>query len=341
VRIAVIIPFRGDAGTLLWALEGFALQRMPAGWELEVRVCGDGVELPALPEGTSRMSFFGVVSERVGISEAKNVLLRERPCDVVIFANADTRPVEEFVRVHVEKLMGLEAGSMVLGSSPYEVGAAGRTVFDVLKEETPMIFFYGNLEAGKGYDFRHAWNLNVSVRYADVERAGFFNPLLRPYGFEDLDLAYRMMGERRGVYFEPGAKVMHRHPMTFEQYLDREELLGVMSPVLHGANRVVFGKLHGAEDLELLAGRFRAWVEMDAAMHGWIYRRMEEWNGLPEGVLGEGKERERVMMGLYQMHVPLKRLAFRLGFLRGMELSGNGRWMERKAVGVWRKVIGV
>jgi hypothetical protein len=89
----------------------------------------------------------------------------------------------------------------VLGASPYEP-LPKPTVFDVLKEDSPMIFFYRGLRGGERYDFRHAWNLNVSVRYADLERIRFFQAEFRPYGFEDLDLAFRLMGQLPNVYFE-------------------------------------------------------------------------------------------------------------------------------------------
>jgi len=65
-----------------------------------------------------------------------------------------------------------------------------------------------------------------------------------------------------------------------------------------------------------------------------------EWARMGAGVLPpEPEARELLLMTIYQMHVPLKRLAFRLGFLRGMELVGDERWEERKAVGLWRAVV--
>ncbi|HUO06706.1 MAG TPA: glycosyltransferase family 2 protein [Phycisphaerae bacterium] len=341
MRIAVIIPFRGDSAVLAWALEGFAAQRLDDGTQLEVRLCGDGVVVPSLTRVSNpRITFQSVSSPRVGISEAKNLLLRDRPADVVIFANADTRPHSEFVQAHVRRLLSLPANSMVLGASPYEA-SSNPTVFDVLKEESPMIFFYRGLRGGDCCDFRHAWNLNVSVRYEDLERIRFFNSQFRPYGFEDLDLAFRLMGHSPNVYFEPAAAVVHRHPMTFDDYLQREELLGVMSPVLHAQNPVVFKQLHGTDDLDALTAQFQSWLTLDRAMHGWIYKRMQEWNSLPATALGMGNERDRLVMALYQMHVPLKRFAFRAGFLQGLQWREDGRWQERRSIGTWKKALGI
>ena len=146
--VAVVIPFRGDGEVLRWALAGFARQQLPADVRVEVRLCGDGVEVPAaaLPDvaqGARKTPVtFSITNSpiRLGVSEAKNVLLRGKKADLVILANADTRPAEGLVAAHVRRLLSLPEGSTVLGSSPYDAGP-NPNVFDILKEETPMIFF--------------------------------------------------------------------------------------------------------------------------------------------------------------------------------------------------------
>ena len=98
---------------------------------------------------------------------------------------------------------------------------------------------------------------------------GFFAEKLRPYGYEDLEFGFRLLGaQRKGVYFDPAAEMLHRHAMTLDQYLDREESLGVMTPVLHGVNPSLFEHLHGTRDLQGLAEKYRAWCAMDVASHG-------------------------------------------------------------------------
>ena len=78
---------------------------------------------------------------------------------------------------------------------------------------------------------------------------------------------------------------------------------------------------------------------MDEPMHRWIYQRLREWAAVPAESLGEGDARQRILMNLYQMHVPLKRLAFRLGFLKGMKLAEDAHWQERQAESLWRNII--
>ena len=83
-------------------------------------------------------------------------------------------------------------------------------------------------------------------------------------------LAYRLLGaEKKGILYEPRARVLRRHPMTLDQYLDREELLGIMAPVLARQCAAAFDLLHGTRDVEALTRIFRDWVKMDGAMHRW------------------------------------------------------------------------
>jgi hypothetical protein len=342
IRVSVIIPFRGNADTLRWVLDGFACQRLPADMLVDVRVGGDGCSPPPAPPvpPDSPLRFSMRTLARSGVAGAKNLLLQGLASDVLIFVNADTRPSVDFIAAHVSRLLSLPTGAMVLGSTPYESGV-GKTVLDALKEESPMVFFYDQMQPHQSYDYRHAWNLNISVRGEDFRRIGGFSTALRPYGYEDLDFAWRLMGTKPAVFYDPAAAVTHRHPMTVDEYLNREEGLGTVAPVLHRVNPPLFQALFGPRNLDALAGDYRAWVSLDAASHQWTYQRISEWADEPDSVLGlpGSDQRRRLVRTLYQMHVPLKRLAFRLGFLRGLELLDDSQWLARTSQGLWKQAI--
>jgi hypothetical protein len=98
--------------------------------------------------------------------------------------------------------------------------------------------------------------------------------------------------------------------------------------------------LHGERSIGELVEEFRRWVAMDVASHRWVYQRLQEWAVLPESSLGTGADATRLKLTIYQMHIPLKRFAFRLGVLRGMELVDDARWEERNATNTWKKALG-
>jgi len=349
MQVTVLIPFRGNPEVVSWVLEGFLLQQLAPGTKLTIYLGGDGCALPAIPSAPGpHIKIEARQLPRVGNSVAKNLLLEGggTAADILYLANADTRPDPDCVQRHVDRLLTLPAGSMVLGAAPYDDAPAGgaQTVFDRLKSATPLIFFYCLMTPGQWYDFRYTWTLNLSVRMADVQavsRGGeAFSSQLFPYGYEDLDLGFRLMGaNHKGIFYDDQAVVRHRHPMTLEQYLNREEMLGLMMPVVYDINRPMFAALLGTEDMESLAATYRIWVEMDRPVHRWIWTRLQDWVDQPAAVLGSQEQRQ--LDTIYQMHIPLKRLAFRLGFLRGLELRDEAHRLERKTVGLWRTAIGV
>lgn len=347
--IAAIIPFRGNPDICRWALEGFAVQELPADCNLEVRVCGDGMEPPLLPPEllaaaeANRITFSFRTVPHSGASEAKNALLYDWPADIVIFANSDTRPAADFVRIHAETLSKLPFGSMVLGFSPWEKPASP-TVLDALFADTPMIFFYNQMRPHQSYDFRHAWTLNLSTRYVDAMRAGGFEKYIRPVYYDDLVLGHRILGSnRKNIFYEPAAQSSHRHPTTLDQYFNREELLGLMLPVLARNCPEIFAALYPDHTLADLVAEARAWINMDIASHRWIYQRLQEWSALPESVLGDpaSPDTTRLKLTIFQMHIPLKRFAFRLGLLRGLDMVDDAHWQQRTAANTWKNALGI
>ena len=349
MQVSAILPFRGDPTILLWTLEGFLQQQLSPGTQLTIYLGGDGCPLPPLPASPNPQIHLDARQlPRVGNSVAKNLLLAAggQDADILYLANADTRPDPQCIQRHIDRLLSLPPGSLVLGAAPYDAPPPGQTptVFDLLKSDTPMIFFYCQMAPGQWYDYRYTWTLNLSLRMSDLaaaSRAGeAFSSQLFPYGYEDLDLGFRIMGAtRKGIYYDDQAIVRHRHPMDLDYYLNREEMLGLMMPVVYHINRPMFTALMGggSDDLATFTANFRTWVEMDRPSHRWIYTRLQEWVTQPATILGN--DRQRLLDTLYQMHIPLKRLAFRLGFLRGLDLVSDSRKHERTPTGLWRQAI--
>lgn len=344
MHIAVIIPYcpQGAHETLLWTLEGFAQQELAADQSLEILVGLDGqtepIQLPNLPASPHALAMHGL--PRMGAAAVRNELVRrvQRVPDFLIFANADTRPAPDMVRQHAAKMATLPDKSLVLGTAPWE--RCNPTVLDTLIDETPMIFSYCHLRADHGYSFRVAYSLNLSVRYADFMAAGGFSEAVRPYYYEDLAFAARVLGtDRLGVFFAPQVRVMHRHPMTLAQYLDREELLGIMAPVLEKVAPETFTALMAGRSSAAIAADFQAKLAGDKSLYPPLFRRLQEQLTQPSSILGQGEVRRHAIQLLYQLHLPLKLLAFRLGFLQGLQWLDDNDWLERQPRGLWRSWV--
>jgi hypothetical protein len=344
MRTCVIIPYRpqADHSALAWTLEGFKKQQLSAGHTLDVHVGLDGptsrTDLPHVGASPWPVTFHEF--PWMGAAAVRQALVKEvgSASDLLIFTNADTRPESDLVQQHVATMAKLPSQSLVLGAAPWERLAP--TVLDTLVDTTPMIFSYCHAEPRHWYPFRIAYSLNLSVRYADYVACGGFHDQIRPYYYEDLAFGCRLLGpQRQGLFYEPDARVVHRHPMTFEQYLDREELLGVMAPVLARVCPEAFQVLMAGRAADQIARDFQTKLQGDTTVYRRLYHRLREKLALPAETLGRGQTRLRSIETLYQLHIPVKLLAFRLGFLRGMELADDGCWQQRKPAGLWRALV--
>ena len=185
-----------------------------------------------------------------------------------------------------------------------------------------MIFFYDRLQAERHYDFRHAWNLNLSVdRQLLAALDGPFASSLRPYMYEDIESAYRMIGDRSEVYYAPAARAVHNHRHTFDQYLQREAMLGVMAPQLFAVNPACFHAVF-RQNLDALVELARYAVRIDAPDEGRSLRHLRDLAARPAS--GSSHDPDT----FYVAHLPLKRRAFRVGLLAAVA-EPDIPWQER------------
>lgn len=345
MHIAAVIPYHPQASheTLLWTLDGLAQQQLEPGHFLEVQVGIDGAgelcTLPSLP--ASPHSFALHALPRCGAAAVRNELVRriQAKPDLLIFVNADTRPDLDMVQQHVQTMASLPEKSLVLGAAPWE--RSNPSVLDTLIDHTPMIFSYCHARPQQWYPFRIAYSLNLSVRYADFVEAGGFPELLRPYYFEDLAFACRVLGPQcSGVFYAPQARVTHRHNLTLAQYLDREELLGIMTPVVAQVCPEAFAVLMTGRKLDDIARDFRLKLAGDKGLYPPLFELLQSKFTQPDIALGQGEVRWQSIQRVYQLQMPLKLLAFRLGLLQGLEWADDRHWLKRRPIGLWRRYCG-
>lgn len=344
MHIAAIIPYRpqSDHKTLAWALEGFSSLELELGQTLEILVGIDGqddaLHLPSIPNSHHPITLYAL--PRRGASSTRNELARRAQSnpELLIFANADTRPEPDMAIFHARAMAGLPAKSLVLGAAPWE--RRDPTVIDVLIDRTPMVFSYCHLKPHQGHSFRAAYSLNLSVRPKDFHEVGGFPEELRPYYYEDLAFAHRVLGsQREGVHYEPRSRVLHRHPLTLDQYLDREEMLGVMIPTLARVCPETFSILMDHRRIDDIAGEFQRKVNDDKTAYKALYHHLQTRFAQPANTLDDGEVRDRNIQKFYQLLIPLRLLAFRLGFLEGLEWTEDQDWQKRHPNGRWRQRV--
>lgn len=332
-----MIPTFGRGQKLKQCLRCLAAQRVwGAGLAGEVVVGIDGASRDGLDASEARRAWAEaggkagalVVLEldRVGSIAARRAILEAARGTVLIGLNDDVQPREDFIEQHAhEQLDRLRAGrqAILVGHSPYIV-RNGDTLVNRLARETSMIFFYSAMTHGThstehDFGYRYCYGLNFSVLTEAVRKVGGFAPVNAAYGYDDIELAYRLQ-DRMGVpvLSRPKAIAEHDHWYEPEDVLAREESLGQSAWDFAHPRACpefcveLFGRdIRSAEELEYS----RAFVQREQAAADMQRETFLQLGRLPADVIGP-EQSKTVLEALRQQHFLLKRWLWRRGLLK-------------------------
>ena len=219
--VSIVIPTLGRHGTLRRVLERLEVQTSPA--PFEVVVAPDAAEpeparvdalLATRPYPTRR-----VTPARPGASAARNAGIGAASAPLVLFLDDDVMPGRRLVAEHLSWHERHPGG---------EVGVLGLVRWADELRVTPFMRW---LERGIHFDFAgiggeeagwgRFYTANASVKRRMLERVGGFDEERLPFGYEDLDIGYRMHAHGFRLLFNPRAVAEHLHEMTLESLVAR------------------------------------------------------------------------------------------------------------------------
>ncbi len=229
-----------------------------------------------------------------GASSARNAAIRAARGERLLIVGDDIYPDPEILNIHIE--LGKKRGPMVgiLGivhwHEKLEINHLMYHITDIGNEQ----FSYNRLIDGTYVDFRHFYSCNLSVsRSLLLSEEVIFDERFSEYGYEDIELGYRLSLRGMKLYFTTSAKGDHYHPYTAAGFCRRQISAGRMA--------VVFAEIHpgvssliGVETIARKAGKMRNLPMQDAIWQArveMLLRRCEEYERLAillprEAVLG-------------------------------------------------------
>ncbi len=262
-----------------------------------------------------------VAFPKIGYIAVRNALQSQLTGDILVSLNDDVRPEPDFLEAHlIEQRRRLERNSpaIVVGYSPWVVHQDGRLI-DRIVRETAIVFFYSNMlgeDPERDWGYRHCFGLNFSAPMACVREVGGFCAMPQTYGYDDIELAYRLQARlAMPVIFREGARAPHDHRYSAQDLVGREKSLGVAAWRFGRANpafcRDLFQRdINTPEELSYCEEFVRR--ELDDA------RRIEasflDLDEIPADAIG-GEASERLIRILSQQWTLLKRFQWRCGLL--------------------------
>lgn len=324
-----MIPTYNRAATLGRCLEALEANRLDADYEVLAADDGSTDETrDTILSFADRLPIRHIQCSHRGPAAARNRALESASGNLALFINDDTILAPDALGRHLARQREIPPdGPAVIGRFQW-IRDDPPTLMSDLLEQTSMVFFYHRMDDGGKYGFRHFWTCNLSLSRARIDAVGGFQEDLFMPALEDLELGFRLFGSESAVLFDASIGAVHDHPLTWEDYCQREYRAGQAAWQLWIVRPQCFEAIFGgpvdevstrvAADLHQRFGR-------PATV---IYRSMEQMVNR-EASAPDGMGSDAWIDFLYHSHLILKRLLF----YRGLQDSRDGvalRWDQVK-----------
>lgn len=223
--LSVIIPTSGRWEVLERTLDALAAQTA-SGFATLLVVNGLGLAVPDAVRERPRLSVVVKADEGPGV--ARNAGLDLADTELILFLGDDTIPTSDLVERHLHRHAEEPAAELaVLGRVRWHPEVAANR-FNRWLDWSGSQFDYAALDAAFAVDrsvdagFGRFYTSNVSLKRAFCER---FDPSFA-FGYEDIDLGWRLAQRGMVLRYEPRAVALHLHANTLESLRRRFELVG-------------------------------------------------------------------------------------------------------------------
>ena len=224
-ELSIVVPTLGRDGTLARVLARLERQTTGEPFEVLAVVDRDETDLAAVDAAIAGRPYplRKVVRPRPGASAARNAGWREAAARLVLFLDDDVLPEPPLVAEHL---------AWHARHPEREVGVLGLVRWADELRVTPFMRW---LERGVLFDFEgiegeeagwgRLYTANVSVKRELLELVEGFDETRLPFGYEDLDLAYRMHAHGFRLLFNRRACGEHLREATLESLRSRMDMM--------------------------------------------------------------------------------------------------------------------
>ncbi len=223
-EISVVIPTYGKPDTLPLVIRHLESQTLPKE-RFEVVVIDDGSpddtreRLRALAPSTP-LAFRFLIQENRGVSATRNRGAREARAPIVLLIQDDilARPdlLERHLKIHREHP---ELSHAAVGRVTWPPDWPIDHFMSWLDSGGPQ-FRYHQVRGRTTVTFKHFYTCNVSLKRQAMLENPFDEEIV--YGFEDIELAWRLQGRGFVFHYDEEAVGYHHHRRSFDDYRRRQ-----------------------------------------------------------------------------------------------------------------------
>lgn len=229
--LAVVIPTHNRRAILERTLDALEAQSQP---DFRIVVVDDGSTdgtgdwLERRTAACTAIPRLAVIREtNRGQGQARNRALREVEEDLVLFLGDDIIPCPEFVAEHraAHALYSTSGPIAIVGFTDWRRSEMRVTPALEMANVEGHQFGFAHMTAGREVPFTCFYTSNISLPRALLGEDPFAAEFAA-YGWEDIELGYRLSLAGLRLVYHPAASAEHLHPMTLGDLFARQRLVG-------------------------------------------------------------------------------------------------------------------
>lgn len=324
--ISVIIPTYNRLRLLPTVIEAWRIVDRQTDFPYEIIFSDDGSEDGSVEflEQIFDLPIRVLKNDHGGASKARNAAIRSASGERLLIIGDDIFPAPDLLNVHANLAKRLGRNVATLGIVDWASDLTVNHLMEHITEIGNEQFSYNRLPDESFVDFRHFYTCNICVdRELVASQETIFDGRFDQYGFEDIELGYRLSLLGMKIYYSTRAKGDHYHPYVVEGFCKRQICAGRMAIVFRDAHPGV-GRILGIDTLELAFKKSRNGrhgvnqAEWQARLDGLVDR----CNYLEELIHNGGRKGKQVL-GSYLsfIYATLFRAMYEYGVLQ--KISGS------------------
>ncbi|AIQ65801.1 hypothetical protein PSTEL_24540 [Paenibacillus stellifer] len=159
-----------------------------------------------------------------GAAQARNHAYQYATGEIVLFTGDDIFPTPNFLNEHYESYLKNGENYATLGCIEWREGIEMNHLMKHITDIGCEQFGFVGMRPFEVIDFRHFYTSNVSVARSKLLQLDvLFSPAFKKYGFEDVDLGYRLHQLGVSIIYVPNALGYHDHIYnSVEKFCNRQ-----------------------------------------------------------------------------------------------------------------------
>lgn len=232
--VSIVIPTYNRANRLHQLLDSWRHVNATTQCDFELVFSDDGSSdnTLAVLNSVTDLPIVIVCNEHSGAGHARNSAVLRAKGRRIVFVGDDIYPQSQFVDVHHRLAQKFGADVAILGSVDWHPDVPVNHLMRHITEIGNEQFSYNRLVDNDFTDFRHFYTCNVSVdREFLLQESPIFDLRFKKYGYEDVELGFRLAKRGMRIYYASSAFGLHYHPYDVRGFCRRQQSAGEMAVV--------------------------------------------------------------------------------------------------------------